>query len=76
MKKTISLVVVPRSSNNEVIGPLEDGSYKVRVTVPPVDGEANKKLIALLSDFFEVSKSQITLIKGERGRKKIIEIIF
>lgn len=73
MKKVISVTVVPRSNKNEVL-PQPDGSYKIKITAPPVDGEANKKLTEVISDFFEVTKSCITIVKGERGRKKIIEI--
>lgn len=73
MKKIISVSVVPRSSKNEVI-PLEDGSYKIKITAPPVDGEANKKLIELISEYFDVAKSCIKIAKGETGKKKILEI--
>ena len=74
MKKIIHIAIIPRSSKNEVTGPLEDGSYKVRVTSPPIEGEANKKLIELLSEYFAVPKSTIQIVKGERGRKKTVEI--
>ncbi len=73
MKKIISVSVVPRSSKNEVI-PLEDGSYKIKITAPPVDGEANKKLIELISEYFDVAKSCVTMRKGETGKNKILEI--
>ncbi len=73
MKKTILVHVIPRSSKNEVI-PLEDGNYKIKITAPPVDGEANKKLIELISKYFDVAKSCIVIVKGERGKKKVIEI--
>ena len=65
MKKTISVTVVPRSGKNEVI-PLEDGTYKIKITAAPVDGEANKKLIEVISKYFDVAKSCIIIVKGER----------
>ena len=73
MKKNISVIVVPRSSKNEVI-PLEDGSYRIRLTAAPVDGAANKKLIELISEYFDVAKSCVVIVKGERGKKKVLEI--
>ena len=73
MKKIISVTVVPRSSKNEVL-PLDDGSYRVKITAPPVDGEANKKLIKLISEYFDVAKSCVVIVKGERGKKKVLEI--
>ncbi len=73
MKKIISVTVVPRSSKNEIV-PLEDGSYRVKIAAPPVDGEANKKLIEIISEYFGVAKSCVVIVKGTRGKKKIVEI--
>jgi uncharacterized protein (TIGR00251 family) len=73
MKKIISVTVVPRASKNEVI-PLEDGMYRVRITAAPVDGEANKKLIEIISEYFDVPKSCIVIVKGLRGKKKVVEV--
>lgn len=49
--------------------------YKVYVTVAPEQGKANKKMIELLAEYFDVPKSQIRIIKGEISRNKIVEII-
>jgi hypothetical protein len=49
--------------------------YKVYVTVAPEQGKANKKMIELLAKYFDVSKSQIKIIKGETSRNKIVEIL-
>jgi uncharacterized protein len=71
--KKITIKVIPRSSQNKLVL-LEDGTYKAKLTAPPVDGEANAALIKLLSKEFNVAKSCIHLIKGESGRVKIISI--
>ena len=71
--KTISLKVIPRSSKNE-IKKQEDGSYRVKLTAAPVDGAANEALIKFLSEEFHVPKSKVTILKGETGRKKIVQI--
>lgn len=68
----ISIKVLPRSSKNELTK-LPDGSYKVKLTAAPVDGEANKKLLAFLAKEFGVAKSKITIIKGEKSRNKVIQ---
>lgn len=68
----ISLKVLPRSSKNELIK-LPDGSYKVKLTAAPVDGEANKKLLAFLAKEFGVTKSRIRIVKGEKSRNKVIQ---
>ncbi|PIR76278.1 MAG: YggU family protein [Candidatus Magasanikbacteria bacterium CG10_big_fil_rev_8_21_14_0_10_42_10] len=72
--KTLTIKVLPRSSRNEIVGTLPDGTLKVKLTAPPVDGEANKKLIELLSKEFGVSKSNIKIVKGETNKIKLVEI--
>lgn len=37
-------------------------------------GKANEKLVELLSDFFNVPKSKIEIIKGQVSREKQIKI--
>jgi hypothetical protein len=69
----LSIKVQPRASKDELAEVLGD-SLKVRITAPPVDGEANKHLIAFLAKIFKVSKSQVTLISGETGRDKRLRV--
>ena len=69
-----NIKVLPRSSQNKIIGKMSDGTLKIKLTAPPVDGEANKKLIELLSKEFKVAKSRIKIIKGLRGKNKVVEI--
>jgi uncharacterized protein YggU (UPF0235/DUF167 family) len=48
--------------------------YKVWVTVPPADNQANEAVIDLLSDFFEVAPSKIRIRSGYKSAHKLIEI--
>lgn len=70
----IKIKVIPRSSKNELIK-LEDRTYKLKLTAPPVDGEANEALLKFLCKEFAVSKSQIQIVKGATSRNKTIEIL-
>lgn len=64
--------VSPSSSRNEITAITED-TVKVRVTSAPVDGKANRAVIALFSKTLKVPKSGITILKGETGKiKKIL----
>ena len=63
----------PRASADELVGEM-DGSLKVRITAPPIDGKANGHLISFLAKTFGVSKSKVTIEKGELGRTKRIRI--
>lgn len=69
----IYVKTVPRSSRNEVTR-IAEGEYKVKLTAPPVDGEANKMLVEVLADFFGVSKSSVMIVGGKSARKKIVDI--
>ena len=49
--------------------------YKVSVKEPPVGGKANEAVVRALAEYFEVSKSQVTLLKGGSVKNKIFEIL-
>lgn len=70
----IKVNVLPRSSKNEIVGKLADGTLKIKLTAPPVDGEANAKLIEFLSKEWGIAKSKIVIVKGEKSKLKVIEI--
>jgi len=69
----LNIKVIPKSSLNKVIR-LSDTDLKVKLTSPPVDGEANKKLIEILSKEYNVAKSKIKILKGEMSKSKVVEI--
>jgi len=47
---------------------------KVRVAAPPVEGEANAALTALLAKTLRVSKSCVRIAAGQTGRLKSVEL--
>ena len=69
----LEVVVQPRSSRNQIVGE-HDGLLKIKITAPPVEGEANQALVAFLSQKLKLSKSQIRLAKGESSRHKTLLI--
>jgi len=72
--KQINIRVLPRSSRNEIVGEMTDGTLKVKLTAPPVDGEANKKLIELLTKHFNIPKSKIKIVRGLTSKNKVVEL--
>ncbi len=66
--------VQPRTSRNQVVGE-QAGALKVKLTAPPVDGEANAALIDFLSAYLKIPRRDIHIIKGETSRNKMVEII-
>lgn len=69
----LHLFIQPNSSKDEVIGPHND-ELKVKLTAPPIDGKANEALVKFLSRVLELPKKNFTLIRGDTGRHKVIEI--
>lgn len=65
--------VQPRASRSEVVG-VQDTALRVRLTAPPVEGQANAALIALLAERLGVRKSDVTIVTGQSGRNKWVEV--
>lgn len=65
--------VVPRSSRSEVVGE-HDGSLRVRVSAPPVEGAANRELTQVLAKAFNVSRSAVSIVSGQNSRLKQVSI--
>ena len=63
----------PRASRTEVAGEHGD-ALKIRLAAPPVEGAANAELLSFLAKRLGVSKSAVRLLKGERGRQKLVEV--
>ena len=40
----------------------------------PVNGEANLDVLQLLSEYFKVPKSSVSIVRGERSREKLFRI--
>jgi len=69
----LEVQVQPRSSRNQVVGE-QDGRLKIKITAPPVEGEANQALINFLAQILDIPRKNIKLLKGESSRHKLIEI--
>jgi len=73
----LSLRLTPRAKRDEIAGISEvEGrpALAVRLTAPPVEGAANKALIAFLARRLGVAKSAITIEAGSKSRLKIVRV--
>lgn len=68
----IDVKVKTNSSKKEVVK--KDSGYIVSLHSSPRDGKANKELIEFLAEYFDVPKSNIEILKGIKGRNKIVSI--
>ena len=71
--KTLRVKVKP-NARDSALEELADGTWLARVRSPPVDGKANRELVALLARRFAVSKAQVAVRSGAAGRTKLVEI--
>ena len=65
----LRLRVQPRSSRNQVVG-LQGEALKVKLTSPPVDGAANKACCTYLAKLFNIAKTEVELVAGDKSRDK------
>ena len=71
-KQLIKIKVIPNAKKNKVVE--SEGLFKVYVNAPAVDGKANKALLAVLSEYFNIRKGSIKIVRGEKSREKVVEV--
>ena len=67
-------IKVHARSKRESVTETPDGSYKVEVKAPPVDGAANAAICELLAQHFGVHKREVSVVAGATNNKKVVEI--
>lgn len=70
----IKVKIQAHAKKNEIIGTLADGTIKIKITAPAVEGKANAKLLEFLSAEYGVARSQIEIVKGLKSNLKQIKI--
>ena len=69
----LHLRVQPRASRDEILG-WQDGVLRVRVAASPVEGAANAAVLALVSRALDVAPSTVAVVRGVRGRDKLVRV--
>lgn len=64
----IEFYVKPNSKKSKLV--IEEEALILHIKAPPVKGKANKAIIQFLSNYFGVSKSQISFISGLKSKTK------
>lgn len=72
-RAVFDITVTPKSSRSEVKVD-DEGTIKVYLNSPPVDGKANSECINVISKKLKIAKSNIAIEKGDHGRKKRIAV--
>ncbi len=71
----VAIRVTPRASRNEISEILSDGTIKIRLTAPPVEGKANAELINFLSEVLDIPRSSLEIVAGDTGRDKLVSVL-
>ena len=69
----LQIQVQPRASRDALAGVMGD-HLKIRLTAPPVEGQANEHLIAYLAKLFGVPLRDIVLERGMTSKWKVLRI--
>jgi uncharacterized protein (TIGR00251 family) len=70
---TFQVYVVPRASRSEIAGEY-NGALRVRLAAPPIDGAANRELIAMLAKALRVSRNAIEINAGHASKNKRVTV--
>ena len=69
----LNVKLVPNSSFSKIVDYTEE-YVRIKISAPPIENKANKELISYCSDFFNVNKSKISIISGEKSKLKKVLI--
>ena len=68
----ISVTVHPGSSRRTLV--IRHDGIHLYTTAKPVKGRANREARELIAEYFSVSKSGVTLFKGDHSKIKVFDI--
>ena len=67
-------VSVKANAKQPRVEALDESTLIVYVDELAVEGRANKRLLEILSDHYNVPKSQISIVRGAKSAEKIVEL--
>lgn len=69
----IQVLVHPNAKNPRIEKDLL-GDTHVYVSSPPLEGKANKEAVEALAKHFNVSKSKVVLLSGQKSKNKLFSV--
>ncbi len=70
---TLELKTIPNAPRDAIAGWL-GGALKVKVRAPALDGRANEALLAFLAAELGLPRRAVTLVRGEKSRRKVVRV--
>jgi len=68
----VKLRVSPGAKSTAIKGLYGEGAIRLSVAAPPVGGKANAEVERYLAGLFNLSSSEVTVIKGVSSRDKLV----
>ena len=68
---TIDVRVQPRAKRNALVAS-GDGAWKLYLTAPAVEGQANDALVEFFSKGLRIPRRRVRILSGERSRRKVV----
>jgi uncharacterized protein YggU (UPF0235/DUF167 family) len=65
---------VQKEASSNLVENYQRGSLRLLVTASGEHGRANKAVIELSAEALEISKSRLTILKGQKSREKSIGV--
>jgi hypothetical protein len=69
----LKVKVFPESKKEEIVESKKD-SFLVYIKEKPEQGKANERVLEILSKHLNIKKEKLRIVKGNRGRSKIISV--
>jgi uncharacterized protein (TIGR00251 family) len=70
----LKIRVIPNAKKTEFSGYRED-ELVMRLHAPALEGKANRAAVEYMAKFFDVSRTSVLLVSGEKSRHKIFQIV-
>ncbi len=68
-------VTAKTSARQTVVKKKDESHFEVSVRTPPLENRANKAIIKALADYFDIAPSRISLVRGEKSKQKVFDIL-
>ncbi|MDP4009171.1 MAG: DUF167 domain-containing protein [bacterium] len=69
------IVNVKLNAKKEDVCGVDETHFDVWVKEPPIEGKANRAVSHALAKHFNVPKSCVTIVSGQRSKKKVVDVV-
>ena len=70
----VTIKVVPSASCDEIMGVMDDGTLKVRVTAAPVGGAANRAVRHVIARTLAIKPKNVGIVHGKTSSRKQLRV--